>query len=491
MISIPALRVSVLLVGLSVPATLAAGVPAAVAAPDRGATAPAHIPETPEGRQIRAFLAILARPEPATLREFVSTHYAPSALAQLPLEARVERLKGIAADLGPLELVRVLSAGGGHAEFVARSPRKGETLTITLDLDAGAERRIRGARIEADESGEEEKPRDAPEKPKGSDAAVAAAASELFASRAAKDEFSGVVLLARGGHPFFQQAYGMADRELAVPNTLETKFNIASIGKVLTSAAIARLVRDGKLSLNDTIRKVLPDSKLPSADRITARQLLEMRSGLGDIFGPEYAATPKNRLRSLADYLPLFEKKPLRFEPGAGREYSNAGYVVLGLIIEKISGQSYYDFVRERVLAPAGMTSTGWWGLDEVVPGRAVGYTRNGEPGPSPDSARRSNFYTLPARGSSAGGGYSTAGDLLKLALALSDGRLELAEGAAAGVPASKRHGSDGFAGGSPGVNATLEIDYERGLQIVVLTNDDPPGAERVSRKLAQWMGMR
>lgn len=485
MISIPALIVATLLFG--------SGAPGADAAPDRHTSASARIPDTLEGRHIRAFLAIFARPEPAALRDFVSAHYAPSALAQLPLEARVERLKGITADLGPLELVRGLSAGGGHAEFVARSPRKGETLTITLDLDTGggAAGGIRGVRVEAGESGDDATPREAPEKAKASDAAVASAAAEFLAARAAKDEFSGVVLLARDGHPFFQQAYGSANRDLAVANTLDTKFNIASIGKVITSAAIARLIRDGKLPATDTIQKVLPETKLPSADRITVQELLEMRSGLGDIFGPEYEATPKNRLRSLADYLSLFEKKPLRFEPGAGREYSNAGYVVLGLLIEKISGQSYFDFVRERVLAPAGMTSTGWWAMDEVVAGRAVGYTRRGEAGPAPDSAKRSNVYTLPARGSSAGGAYATAGDLLKLGRALSDGRLELAETAAAGSPPGKRHGSDGFAGGSPGVNAILELDYDRGLQIVVLTNDDPPGAEDVSRKLAQWMGMR
>jgi CubicO group peptidase (beta-lactamase class C family) len=463
----------------------------ASAVADAPAPAAPSIPKTPEGRHIQAFLAVLARPEPAAIREFVSAHYASSALAQLPLAARAERLAGIAADLGPLELVRVLAAGGGHAEFVAHSPRKNETLTITLDLDADSERRIRGARIEAGGPDPDDEPRAAPEKPKESDAAVSAAAAELLSSRAAKDEFSGVVVLAREGRPFFHQAYGLANRELSVPNTLDTRFNVASIGKVLTSAAIARLIRDGKLSPGDTIGKILPDSKLPSADRITVLQLLEMRSGLGDFFGPEYQATPKDRLRTLADYLPLFESKPLRFEPGKSREYSNAGYVVLGLIIEKISGQSYYDFVREHVLVPAGMTSTGWPGLDEIAPGRAVGYTRRGESGPSPDPARRSNIYTLPARGSSAGGGYSTAGDLLKLAVALSSGRLELAESAASGKSGGARHGADGFAGGSPGVNAILEIDYERKLQIIVLTNDDPPGAEKISRVLAQWMGMR
>ncbi len=490
--SIPALLISVLLSGSRLAAAAGASSGSPDPKPPETSAAAVTIPGTPEGRHIRAFLAIFEKPDPAALSEFISSHYAASALAQLPLAARVERLKGITADLGPLALRQVLSAGEGHASFVAQSKRKGETLTITLDLDTGATGGIRGVRVEAGGPDEGGRPREAPEKPKASDAEVSAAASAFLAARAAKDEFSGVVVLARGGRPFFRQAYGLADRDLAVANSVETKFNIASIGKVITSAAIARLIRDGKLSPSDTIRKILPDSKLPSAERITVQQLLEMRSGLGDIFGPEYSATPKNRLRSLADYLPLFESKPLRFEPGAGREYSNAGYVVLGLIIERVSGRSYYDFVRERVLAPAGMTSTGWWPLDEVVANRAVGYTHRGEENASPERARRSNVYTLPARGSSAGGGYSTAGDLLNLAAALSDGRLELAESVVAGSgPPGRRHGSDGFAGGSPGVNTTLEIDYERGLQIVVLANDDPPAAEGVSRKLAEWMGMR
>ena len=465
---------------------LICGLPA-LAAP---APAPA-IPDTPEGRQIGALLAALARPEPAALREFITAHYAASALEQTPVEARIERFKGMAATLGPLELVRVVAAESGRAELVARAKQSGDILTITLDLDAGAERKIRGIRVEADQGGGAGQAREPAEAPKGSDAELAAAAGDWLAGLSGKDEFSGVVLIARKGVPFFQRAYGLADRERKVANTPETRFNVGSIGKAFTSAAIARLVREGRLAYADTIRKVLPDSKIPSADRITVRQLLDMTSGLGDIFGPEFAANP-HRLRELSDYLTLFETKPLKFEPGAGREYSNAGYIVLGLMIEKITGRKYRDVVADSVFAPAGMTETGLFSIDEPTPRRAIGYTRRSESrsheearekkGAAEASApRRPNTDMSPGRGSSAGGSYSTAGDLLKFANALAQGTIALATDNGAG-------GNLGIAGGAPGCNAILEADTERGFTIVVLVNDDPPLAERTGRKLREWM---
>ncbi|MDQ6892093.1 MAG: beta-lactamase family protein [Acidobacteriota bacterium] len=458
-------------------------------APATPAPAPT-IPDTPEGRNIAALLAALAKPEPAALREFITAHFAASALEQTPVEARVERFKGMAANIGPLELVRVVAAESGRAEFVARAKQSGDVMTITLDLDAAAERKIRGIRVEAGQGGADQS-REPAEAPKRSDADVAAAAGDWLAGLSGKDEFSGVVLLARKGVPFFQRAYGLADRERKIANTTETRFNVGSIGKAFTSAAIARLVREGRLTYTDTIRKVFPDSKIPSADRITVRQLLDMTSGLGDIFGPEFAANP-HRLRELSDYLTVFETKPLKFEPGAGREYSNAGYIVLGLMIEKITGRKYRDVVAESVFGPAGMTETGLFAIDEPTPRRAVGYTRRSETrsheearekrgAAEASAARRPNTDMSPGRGSSAGGSYSTAGDLLKFANALAGGKIALATQNGAG-------GNLGIAGGAPGCNAILEADTEKGYTIVVLVNDDPPLAERTGRKLREWM---
>jgi hypothetical protein len=146
--------------------------------------------------------------------------------------------------------------------------------------------------------------------------------------------------------------------------------------------------------------------------------LLTMTSGIGDFFGPRYDATPKERIRSIKDYLPLFADQPLEFVPGTGNRYSNGGYVVLGAIIEKVSGQDYYAYVRENVFRPAGMLATDSYPRDAGTPNLALGYANPGRRG----QGRVLNFDTLPGRGSSAGGGYSTAEDMLRYVRALASG---------------------------------------------------------------------
>ncbi len=460
------------------------------AAPPAAAESAAHgtaVPDTPDGKRARALLETLESPDEASVRRFVESQFDPAALADLSAEKRVERIRAMAATLGRLEWVRMLPARGSAVSFLARSGKTGETLTVSLELAPSGARGIRSIRVEAGGPGEGGAGAPA-EDPKSSDAEVAAAASEWLDKSAAADQFSGVVLLARNGAPIFQKAYGLANRELQVPNTLDTRFNVASIGKLFTSAAIARLVRDGRLSYADTIAKWLPSTKIPSADRITVAQLLDMTSGLGDIFGPAYAATPKDRLQELSDYLTLFETRPLLFEPGKGREYSNAGYVVLGLIIEKITGKPYREFVREAVFLPAGMNDTGLFATDEITPRRAVGYTRHEGDAPGSSGPRRSNVFLQPGRGSSAGGGFSTAGDLLKFAMAVKKGDLSLAD---AGGALGGRTGAGGFAGGAPGSNALLEFNADGSLVAIVLSNEDPPMAVKTGSRLAQWMGMK
>src|SRR4029079_16154267 len=130
---------------------------------------------------------------------------------------------------------------------------------------------------------------------------------------------------------------GYADRESKTPNNLETRFRLGSMNKMFTSVSIAQLVQAGKLKYTDTVADVLPDyPNKEVARKITVHQLLTHTSGLGDIFGPEFQRT-KDSLHDLKDYLPLFVNQPLRFEPGKDWSYSNAGFIVLGLIIEHVS----------------------------------------------------------------------------------------------------------------------------------------------------------
>ena len=285
------------------------------------------------------------------------------------------------------------------------------------------------------------------------DAQIVASIESYAQKLADADLFSGVLLVAKDGKPVLTRAWGMASE--SAKNTADTKFNIGSINKAFTRAAIEQLAAAGKLSLDDTVRKHLPDYPSPVADKITIGQLLEHRSGLGDIFGERYRNSPPSKLRELRDFLPLFSDLPLKFEPGTSQAYSNAGYVVLGLIIEKLSGQTYRDYVQKNVFAPAGMKNSGFWAVDENVSNRATGYTKRGPDGPL--EKRASNQATLPGRPSSAGGAYATAADLLRFALWLKEPGL-------------------GVAGGSPGTNALVEKGD--GWVVVALSNYDPPSAE-------------
>lgn len=284
-------------------------------------------------------------------------------------------------------------------------------------------------------------------------------------SLAKQDQFSGVVLVARNGVPEFERAYGMADREAGRRNDLETAFNLGSINKFFTATAIRQLAAAGKLTVDSTLARAWPD--YPNQDvarRVTIRQILEHRSGIqGNIFGAPPGKT-RREVRSLADYFELFKDQPLQFEPGSRQQYSNAGYIVLGLLVERLSGENYYAYVRGHIYERAGMTRTGSWPVDSLPPNTAFGYTGDSWP-------RTRNSEILPGRGSSAGGGYSTAHDLLRLLNALRDNK----------IPAGPPSGI-GIAGGAPGLNAALEGDLPGGYDVIVLANLDPPAAERVAR---------
>ncbi len=290
-----------------------------------------------------------------------------------------------------------------------------------------------------------------------------------------RDLFSGTVLIARGNDTVLQKSFGYADKEHAVPNAIDTKFNLGSINKVFTRVSLLQLRAAGKIDFSKTLRTYLPDYPSPIADKITIQQLIDMSAGMGTVFGPKYDATPKERIRTLQDYMPFFVDEPLAFEPGTQRRYSNAGYIVLGLVIEKLSGTSYYDYVRANIFAPAGMADSESYPADAAIANRATGYV-------GPKHAA-SNIYTLPARGSSAGGGYSTAPDMLRFTRALPKlvpaADYERLVGNPAGV---------GWGGGAPGINAAVEVEGD--YTIIVLSNYDPPAASHVARNARAALGL-
>ncbi len=318
--------------------------------------------------------------------------------------------------------------------------------------------------------------------PAVSPADLAARLTEVVDSLAAPDQFSGLVVVAKDGAPVIQLARGMADRAASRANDAETGFNLGSINKLFTRIAIQQLAAQGTLDLDSSLARYWPDYPNPAARQVTIRQLLEHRAGIGgDIFAAP-AGGSRRTLRQLRDFLPLFVNAPLQFKPGTRQEYSNAGYIILGLLVERLSGEDYYDYVRRHIYEPAGMVRTAHYAVDSLPPNTALGYTRGDDaPGSGPAASSgpvRPNWELLPGRGSSAGGGYSTAPDLLRFLAALREGRIP--QGGPAGL---------GIAGGAPGINAVVEGDLPGGYDLIVFANLDPPAATRIARLVRGWLG--
>ena len=193
---------------------------------------------------------------------------------------------------------------------------------------------------------------------------------------ATQDKFSGAILIAKGDEVVWKYAAGLADQENNRPNQIDTKFNLGSMNKMFTAVAIIQLMEEDKINLDDTITEHIPEyPNTEVGNQVTIHQLLTHTSGLGDTFTKIFNTNP-NQYRTNADFLPLFVNDDLQFDPGHQFSYSNAGYVVLGLLIEAVSGQSYYDYVRSKIFEPSEMTNTNSFFIDNHIPNLSIGYTR-------------------------------------------------------------------------------------------------------------------
>ena len=267
---------------------------------------------------------------------------------------------------------------------------------------------------------------------------------------------------------------------------------MGSMNKMFTATAVLQLVQAGKVKLDAPLGTYLTD--YPNRDvatKVTIHHLLTHTGGTGDIFGPEFSAR-RLELKTLGDYVTLYGARGLAFEPGSKWEYSNYGFLLLGVIVERVSGQSYYDYVRDHIFAPAGMTGSGSEPEDVAVPGRAKGYMQQ-------KGVWVPNTGTLPYRGTSAGGGYTTVGDLLRFATALSGhvlldgrhttmltaGKIDTGQGDkyAYGFFESTEGGmrSFGHSGGAPGMNGDLRIFPDSGYVVAALANTGSGASQVVS----------
>jgi D-alanyl-D-alanine carboxypeptidase len=314
-----------------------------------------------------------------------------------------------------------------------------------------------------------------------------------------QDAFSGSVLVAKTGIPIFSHAYGLASKSFNVPNRIDTKFNLGSMNKMFTGLAVCQLAQCGKLDINDRVGQHLPDyPNAIVAEHVTIHQLLTHTSGMGSFWNERYELTAKERFKQVQDFIPLFVDTPLAFEPGEGYQYSNAGYVLLGAMIESISAQNYFDYVREHIYEPAQMFNTDAYEMDYDTPNLAIGYTKEGG-----QNLRRNNLFLHVVKGGPAGGGFSTVEDLLQFDIALRSftllnaeyTRLLLSGKVTTDIPGTlnaygffERHlngiKSVGHGGGFYGISSTLRMYLDIGYTIAVMSNYDPPIASQV----ADWI---
>ncbi|MBG0566705.1 serine hydrolase domain-containing protein [Actinoplanes aureus] len=315
----------------------------------------------------------------------------------------------------------------------------------------------------------------------------------IAAAESGEERFAGAVLVCRRDETILADAYGLADREQDIPNLVSTRFRNGSLTKMFTAVAVGQLIQAGLVDTAAPVGTYL--TGYPNRDvatKVTIHHLLTHTGGTGDISEPEYLEH-RQQVRTVADYLRLFGQRGPLFEPGAWFDYSNYGFILLGAVIEQVSGLSYYDYVDDHVFAPAGMARSGALPYDGSVADLAVGYTAE-----SGQVARDTD--TLPYRGSPAGGGYTTVEDLWRFATALTGHRLldaqhtNLVTTAKLNAGWSGRCVAYGFLdrtiygirtlgciGGSPGASAELTIYPDSGYVVAVLANLDPPIASQVS----------
>ncbi len=315
----------------------------------------------------------------------------------------------------------------------------------------------------------------------------------LLTDASRQDIFSGVVLAADNNGVPFLKAYGFADYDKLLPNRTDTKFNIGSIGKLFTQIMTAQLIREGKISLNDNLKKIFPVYNNENDSLITVKELLTFTAGTGDYFRiREFQQNPEN-YREVLKLVSLISREPLLFKPGTSESYSNSGYVILGGIIERVTGKSYEKNLKERILEPLNMNNSGFVYKDTKVENAARGYII------TPDDRKESTYERTPSVPTPAGGMYSTAEDLLKLDRSLQYDNKILDDDSKVLLSnrfdeSRKQTWSDlkaepdfglGVAGGSPGWNAVYDQNLAGKYTVIILSNFDL-GAENISKRILQ-----
>ncbi len=442
-------------------------------------TAPA---EAPAERRVKELVQFINSGDRAAYQKYVSENFAGN-FARIPMEQHLEFFSDLRDVSRGAEFHGVQDSKPNEVTARLKTRLTGSWLGLLVRVEAEAPHRITGLGLRTGKPPANAAPARALSKEQ-----MARELETLVKKLADADVFSGAVLLAKDGVPVFKGAYGMANKDFNAPNRVDTKFNLGSMNKMFTAVAIAQLAERGKLSFDDPLSRFVPDFPNPEdAARIKLKHLLTHTAGLGGYFSPKWQQSSRAEYRTVDAMMKRAaeDEKKVQFEPGTRWQYSNTGMLVLGKVIEAASGQSYYDYVRDNIARPAGMTNTDCYELDRVNANLAVGYQKEfSDAGVS----FTNNIFMHVMRGGPQGGGYSTVEDLLKFDIALRSNKLVGAEYVKLllsakpdlkspdygyGFQISTRDGVAiaGHSGGFPGISSNLDMFLGTGWTAVVMSN--------------------
>ncbi len=453
------------------------------------------LPDGVLGQRIQALLATINANDPDFVVAFFGTYVAESFRQIAPMPEHIQQFRSLYARTGGVDFygIRTYTPPRPGTMVIVRDRLYGGWLGLSFRLE-GADQRV--AELEFNparppvEAAAQEKPL--------SEGEMVETLRQKMEELNGKQAFSGAVLLARGDQVLFEFAGGEATKAWHVKNNIDTKFNLGSMNKMFTATAILQLVEKHRINLDDPIGKYVDESWLPRSitNRVTVQHLLTHTSGLGSYFNATYQNSSRDLFRQLDDYKILVRGDTLAFPPGSRFQYSNTGMLLLGVVLEKASKENYFDYIREHIYTPAGMTNSDCYELDRPNENLAEGYLQ------APDGGWKNNLFLHVLKGGPAGGGYSNVRDLHRFARALQTGKLVQPatleqmwkdySGAGYGfgfeVQQSPAGKTVGHGGGFPGLNSHLDILPDSGYVIVVMSNYDS-GAEPVRGYIQRLIG--
>ncbi|PHS18945.1 MAG: hypothetical protein COA86_07200 [Kangiella sp.] len=440
--------------------------------------------DKPAQSLIKPLLNALNSGDDKLIREFVINHFNRDWTAQI--DESVLYLNLIATTNGKLKLHYsrdyTKKLPDSEMVFIVYSALNESWRAITLITDEQDEDRISLLDLSPARW-----PSDLPSPATISESLAISKLSQFVQKMSDKDVFSGAILFALGNKVLMKQAFGEASKRYNVINQTDTKFNLASVGKMFTGVAIVQLIQSQKIKSGDKLSQYLGDNWLDKSisQNITVEQLLTHTSGLGNnAFGKNnFELLSKNTFRDLVDYQPLIKKEKLISEPGSQFNYSNTGIFLAGVVIEKVTGMSYFDYIQKNIFDVAGMDNSGFFDMDEPVSNVATGYERT----QSNKTGWRNNWFEHFIKGSPAGGAVSTVEDMHKFAQALMANRL-LDKAMTKKLMAYYNPYGNNFVGHTGmhfGINTEF-VMFPQTEYIIVILSNYTTGASSVSGKLHQ-----